>query len=511
MEEGGTWAFAEAFHWTVWVVIGATSLVVGMLITVVEMLTPGDKANRKGLRGWSWYAMGKMVSMQTHVGDPKTWASRLMVLGYAFLALILVHLYTATTASKLTMQRLANDVKSKADLPGKKVESWTTYVPQLRKYSIDAAALPWNNDNDTNTMLNNLRTHTYQALVLDAPVVSYLAATASQCDLYPVGGLFETFNLAIAFPPDVPTDLAGNVSTSIVRMQTSRALMDTLDNIYVKGVADPSYKGVGAPTSVSARSCPSITDDTTGASHTADIQIKFDQVLGLWAIQAITLGIALVQTVIVVLVYKRRQKGAVAPAPGGVSNAAVNGPSTTDDHGMLLVEGVKAGSQAEAPVPHATCEVSLPDSVKRKLGPVASISATAETIPGSPLGKHQQQQHGFKHHPFATDGSFSAPPLRQQQQQELRESASLSPTAGHIRPQEQPALMLDSTGVGPFAGQHGETGGEIQDPDDGVLVLSTPGAPDRQQPNPKLDDTAKGMAGGASGTGEAAGDNVLVL
>eukprot|EP00878_Enallax_costatus_P013916 GHUV01014553.1.p1 GENE.GHUV01014553.1~~GHUV01014553.1.p1 ORF type:complete len:410 (+),score=93.34 GHUV01014553.1:1089-2318(+) len=409
------------------------------------------------------------------------------------------------------MQRLANDVKSKADLPGKKVESWTTYVPQLRKYSIDAAALPWNNDNDTNTMLNNLRTHTYQALVLDAPVVSYLAATASQCDLYPVGGLFETFNLAIAFPPDVPTDLAGNVSTSIVRMQTSRALMDTLDNIYVKGVADPSYKGVGAPTSVSARSCPSITDDTTGASHTADIQIKFDQVLGLWAIQAITLGIALVQTVIVVLVYKRRQKGAVAPAPGGVSNAAVNGPSTTDDHGMLLVEGVKAGSQAEAPVPHATCEVSLPDSVKRKLGPVASISATAETIPGSPLGKHQQQQHGFKHHPFATDGSFSAPPLRQQQQQELRESASLSPTAGHIRPQEQPALMLDSTGVGPFAGQHGETGGEIQDPDDGVLVLSTPGAPDRQQPNPKLDDTAKGMAGGASGTGEAAGDNVLVL
>ena len=94
IEEGGTWAFAEAFHWSVWVVIGATSLVVGILITVVEMMTPGNKANRKGLRGWRWYAMGKMVSMQTHVGDPKTWASRIMVLGYAFLALILVHLYT---------------------------------------------------------------------------------------------------------------------------------------------------------------------------------------------------------------------------------------------------------------------------------------------------------------------------------------------------------------------------------------------------------------------------------
>lgn len=35
-----------------------------------------------------------------------------------------VHLYTATLASRLTQQRLANDIKSKADLPGKPVETW---------------------------------------------------------------------------------------------------------------------------------------------------------------------------------------------------------------------------------------------------------------------------------------------------------------------------------------------------------------------------------------------------
>jgi len=49
----------------------------------------------------------------------------------------------ATTASKMTMQRLANDISSKADLPGKKVMSWEPYVPLLRKYSIDATAQPW--------------------------------------------------------------------------------------------------------------------------------------------------------------------------------------------------------------------------------------------------------------------------------------------------------------------------------------------------------------------------------
>jgi hypothetical protein len=56
---------------------------------------------------------------------------------------LLLLLLTATTASKMTMQRLANDISSKADLPGKKVMSWEPYVPLLRKYSIDATAMPW--------------------------------------------------------------------------------------------------------------------------------------------------------------------------------------------------------------------------------------------------------------------------------------------------------------------------------------------------------------------------------
>jgi hypothetical protein len=37
-------------------------------------------------------------------------------------------------------------------------------------------------------MLENLRTHTFQALVLDSPVVQYFAAQAEQCDLFPIGG-----------------------------------------------------------------------------------------------------------------------------------------------------------------------------------------------------------------------------------------------------------------------------------------------------------------------------------
>lgn len=75
------------------------------------------------------------------------------------------------------------------------------------------------NDVDTDIMLDNLRIRKYQALVLDTPVVQYLTAIAPSCDLYPVGEQWETFNIAIAFPPDVPIDLPANVSASIVRLQ----------------------------------------------------------------------------------------------------------------------------------------------------------------------------------------------------------------------------------------------------------------------------------------------------
>jgi hypothetical protein len=56
-----------------------------------------------------------------------------------------------------------------------------------RKYSIDAAPVPWENDDDAMAMLYKLRTHKFQALVLDSPVVQYFAAQAEACDLFPVG------------------------------------------------------------------------------------------------------------------------------------------------------------------------------------------------------------------------------------------------------------------------------------------------------------------------------------
>lgn len=55
---------AQAFHWSVWVSLGATAIAVSVIITVAELLAGGERSNRKGLRGWSWYCMTKMVQVR---------------------------------------------------------------------------------------------------------------------------------------------------------------------------------------------------------------------------------------------------------------------------------------------------------------------------------------------------------------------------------------------------------------------------------------------------------------
>jgi hypothetical protein len=76
-------------------------------------------------------------------GDPQTWAARVLALPYCFLVLLMVNLYTGTTAARLTNLKLENDIKDRTDLPGKAVQTWTESVAYMRKYSIDADGLPW--------------------------------------------------------------------------------------------------------------------------------------------------------------------------------------------------------------------------------------------------------------------------------------------------------------------------------------------------------------------------------
>lgn len=86
--------WAAPFHYIVWIMFIVTILVTALLVTLAEIVSFGSKANRQGLQGWLWYSLGKQLHFVSMVGAPKTWESRILVIGYGLVALVSMHLYT---------------------------------------------------------------------------------------------------------------------------------------------------------------------------------------------------------------------------------------------------------------------------------------------------------------------------------------------------------------------------------------------------------------------------------
>jgi hypothetical protein len=45
LQSGSTWAFAEVFHWSVWLSLCATAVVVGLLVALLEWITPNTNSS----------------------------------------------------------------------------------------------------------------------------------------------------------------------------------------------------------------------------------------------------------------------------------------------------------------------------------------------------------------------------------------------------------------------------------------------------------------------------------
>jgi hypothetical protein len=66
------------------------------------------------------------------------------MLGYGFLVLVMVSMYTATSASRITAEKLVHPVHGKKDLPGRPVETWSRYTTNLLEHhGIVATGRSW--------------------------------------------------------------------------------------------------------------------------------------------------------------------------------------------------------------------------------------------------------------------------------------------------------------------------------------------------------------------------------
>ncbi|KAF8061162.1 eif3g-a [Scenedesmus sp. PABB004] len=337
LQHGSTWAFSEVFHWTVWLALGGTTVAVGLIVGLLEWATPQREGERKkGWQSWLWYSLGKLVHVLTHVGDPGSDASRVVVLGYAFLVLVMVSMYTATSASRITAEKLVHPVhrheglggcrgraghaaaaramharaerrpppapraacphaRSKADLVGRRVQTWNHYTGSLRAHQgIAADGRRWDGAADFGAMLSALRGGEYEALVLDAPVLEYTAGTNAACDLFVVGEPFETFSLALAFPPGFDD------------AETYQGALDMLASVYVTTGGTAKCFSSGG-----------------GGGHGTGKAIHLNQVSGLWLLHNARKDPTQLTGLKTFIARRASQQGA-AP-PGGDSGAGGGG------------------------------------------------------------------------------------------------------------------------------------------------------------------------------------------
>jgi ABC-type amino acid transport substrate-binding protein len=138
---------------------------------------------------------------------------RIMTIGFWLLGVILIAQFTAAVTSDLTVNMLSDTVTGPGDLPGKDVVTvqGTTAATWLRNEQIPAVEVP--RVEDAYLLLHQGGA---DALVFDAPVLQYYAATRGQGKAHVVGKIFRPEKYGIALPPDSP--LRRLLNTAILEM-----------------------------------------------------------------------------------------------------------------------------------------------------------------------------------------------------------------------------------------------------------------------------------------------------
>lgn len=76
----------------------------------------------------------------------KTLPAQIVLWGFGLLLMLVVALYTASSAAIFTKARMVTSVKTLEDLRGKAVGTWTPYVPRLKELGIAATPFVWDDE-----------------------------------------------------------------------------------------------------------------------------------------------------------------------------------------------------------------------------------------------------------------------------------------------------------------------------------------------------------------------------
>ena len=158
-------------------------------------------------------------------GDPRSGLGRFMSVAAIFVSLLFLTYWQAELTSSFTVQQLQGDISGPDDLPGKLVGTTTgstsaaylkTKQAQVQEFESIGAAFA------------ALAAHKLDAVVFDAPVLLYHAATAGRGKVRVVGPIFKRENYGILFPRG--SDMRKKINEALLTMRED----GTYDTLYNK-------------------------------------------------------------------------------------------------------------------------------------------------------------------------------------------------------------------------------------------------------------------------------------
>ncbi len=151
-----------------------------------------------------------------------------------FASTIIVAYFTAAVTTSLTVQQLRNEINGPGDLPGKKVVTVTgsTSAAFLKAASVKALELP--NAKDAFEALTGGQA---DAMVYDAPILLYFAATDGKGRVAIVGSIFRRESYGILFPRG--SALRKPINAALLRLREQ----GVYDSLYKKWFGDATAGG----------------------------------------------------------------------------------------------------------------------------------------------------------------------------------------------------------------------------------------------------------------------------
>jgi polar amino acid transport system substrate-binding protein len=145
---------------------------------------------------------------------PRHWQTRTLGVLWAFVSIIFVAYYTATLTANLTVAKFDAQIKTPADLVGKRVctVTGTTSTTYLRSLGVDFAGV-----GQIDECYAQLKSTATDAIVFDAPILQYFVAHDGAGVATMAGPVFHQEDYGVAFP--IGSDLRKEFDDALLQIR----------------------------------------------------------------------------------------------------------------------------------------------------------------------------------------------------------------------------------------------------------------------------------------------------